>query len=333
MSFGIGRAGLRSITGSSSRHLTRSIQLPNQTNARSVISLQRNFSSSRNNRAVEAASRAYAGEEAPRYESANAGSFGRSIRKWSFRLFLLIAFPATYLVGSAFPPNIVLLLYPRYSPPPPEADSMRGKALMNDVEDELQKLRIVHRLRTREGWYETRPYAKFDPQKVHNSLTAGSLRGPGKLAVPPILFAKSDESEAIAVVHLGRALCGHDGIIHGGLISTVFDETLARNAMLNLPSHIGVTASLTVNYKSPCHADQFVVVRTKLDAVKGRKANVSATMETLDGEKVAEAHALFIEPKWAQFLQSSGVVEALGRPMPSPLASPALMDDRTERVI
>jgi acyl-coenzyme A thioesterase PaaI-like protein len=28
---------------------------------------------------------------------------------------------------------------------------------------------------------------------------------------------------------MGRALCGHDGIIHGGLIATVFDETLARN--------------------------------------------------------------------------------------------------------
>lgn len=35
---------------------------------------------------MEAASRAYAGDEAPRFESANAGSFGRSIRKWSFRL-------------------------------------------------------------------------------------------------------------------------------------------------------------------------------------------------------------------------------------------------------
>ena len=32
-----------------------------------------------------------------------------------------------------------------------------------------------------------------------------------------------------AVIHLGRALCGHDGIIHGGLIATVFDESLARN--------------------------------------------------------------------------------------------------------
>jgi hypothetical protein len=48
------------------------------------------------------------------------------------------------------------------------------------------------------------PYAKFDPQKVHNSLTAGSLRGPGKLAVPPILFAKSDESEAIGELAASR---------------------------------------------------------------------------------------------------------------------------------
>lgn len=43
------------------------------------------------------------------------------------------------------------------------------------------------------------PYDKYDPQKVHNSLTAGTLRGPGKLAIPPILFAKKDESEAIGV--------------------------------------------------------------------------------------------------------------------------------------
>jgi hypothetical protein len=119
------------------------------------------------------------------------------------------------------------------------------------------------------------PYQRYDPQKVHNSLTAGTLRGPGKLAIPPMVFAKTDESEAIgtsslhsrstprtilmhvlAVVHLGRALCGHDGIIHGGLLATIFDESCARNALLNLPSHIGVTANLNINYKSPCMADQ-----------------------------------------------------------------------------
>lgn len=60
-------------------------------------------------------------------------------------------------------------------------------------------------------------------------------------------------------------------------------------ALLNFDSNIGVTAKLSINYKSPTMADQFVVVRTKLDALKGRKANVSATMETLDGEQLATA--------------------------------------------
>lgn len=80
---------------------------------------------------------------------------------------------------------------------------------------------VVEKLRGEEGWYETSksrsvnmgddahsegPYQRYDPNKIHNSLTAGSLRGPGKLAIPPILFAKHDESEAV-----GRWLPGdHD---------------------------------------------------------------------------------------------------------------------------
>jgi acyl-coenzyme A thioesterase PaaI-like protein len=62
---------------------------------------------------------------------------------------------------------------------------------------------------------------------VH-SLSAGSLRGPGKLALSPLIRAKHDESEALVFLHLGRSLCGHDGIIHGGLLATVLDESMAR---------------------------------------------------------------------------------------------------------
>jgi acyl-coenzyme A thioesterase PaaI-like protein len=40
---------------------------------------------------------------------------------------------------------------------------------------------------------------------------------------------KKDESEACVFVHLGRGLCGHDGIVHGGLLATLLDEALARN--------------------------------------------------------------------------------------------------------
>jgi acyl-coenzyme A thioesterase PaaI-like protein len=60
-------------------------------------------------------------------------------------------------------------------------------------------------------------------------------------------------------------------------------------ALMNINSHIGVTANLNINYRSPCMADQFVVVRTQLEHKKGRKVQVSGYMETLDGERIAEA--------------------------------------------
>jgi hypothetical protein len=62
-----------------------------------------------------------------------------------------------------------------------------------------------------------------------NNFTAGSLRGPGRLALWPLARVKKDESEAVVIIHLGRSLCGHDGIVHGGLLATLLDETLARN--------------------------------------------------------------------------------------------------------
>ncbi|WVQ75892.1 hypothetical protein IAR50_005526 [Cryptococcus sp. DSM 104548] len=259
-------------------------------------------------------------------------------KKWGTRLLIALALPVVYVAGAAFPPSIVLMILPRYAPPAPHKDSASGKAHTDNIEKSLQELEVVQNMRyeIKKGadWYETRPYNNYDPQKIHNSLTAGSLRGPGKLAVTPLLFAKHDESEAIAVIHLGRALCGHDGIVHGGLLATVLDETLGRNALLNLPSRIGVTANLNLNYRSPCMADQFVVVRTSLKELKGRKAVVEAKMETLHGDRVVDATALFIEPKWAQFLASSGVTEAMGRPIPQPANTPTLMDDaKTERII
>ena len=91
---------------------------------------------------------------------------------------LTIAFPAVYFTGAIFPPKIVLLLYPRYAPPPPSGDSAQGKALMGETEKDLQKLWIVARLRTREGWYETR---KFFSCQIRSKNTPPRLYArPGK---------------------------------------------------------------------------------------------------------------------------------------------------------
>ena len=61
-----------------------------------------------------------------------------------------------------------------------------------------------------------------------NSLTAGALRGSGKLASAPLARVRKDESESLIFVHVGKGLCGHHGIVHGGMLATLLDEGMGR---------------------------------------------------------------------------------------------------------
>lgn len=166
----------------------------------------------------------------------------------------------------------------------------------------------------------SRPYRKYPQHKAQHSMTAGALRGPGLFAVPPLVLAKTRagaaaeggaEGDSFVIVHAGRSLCGHDGVIHGGLIATICDEALARTAFYSLPSQIGVTARLEIDYRAPVKADQFIVVRTNLVEAKGRKAVVEGVVEDVNGKRLAEARAIFVEPKYAKFLNNSSVREAI----------------------
>lgn len=135
------------------------------------------------------------------------------------------------------------------------------------------------------------------------------------------------------------------------MVGTVLDEATGRNALLNLPTKIGVTgrsslpsvpslsflsmrtsspdstlpvppppihspANLNINYRAPTRADQYVVIRTSLSSLKGRKAVIYAEMASAQsGEILADATAIYIEPKWAKLLVGSGVSELLGQPV------------------
>jgi hypothetical protein len=135
-------------------------------------------------------------------------------------------------LGAIYPPPPISILFPRVAPgPPAEPNSPESRAYSLSLEEKLQTLPELKKLRERKDakdWYETRPYEHFPEERRVNNLTAGALRGPGKLALLPLIRAKSDETESVVFLHLGRGLCGHDGIIHGGLLATLLDETLAR---------------------------------------------------------------------------------------------------------
>jgi len=115
-------------------------------------------------------------------------------------------------------------------------------------------------------------------------------------------------------VHVGTGVCGHEGIVHGGLVATLLDESLARVAIANLPAKVGVTANLSIDYRAPTRADQFIVLKVKLIEVKGRKSVVGGRVEDMHGTVLAEATATFVQPKYAKLLNRTALEQAMGVP-------------------
>ncbi|KAG1736118.1 HotDog domain-containing protein [Suillus paluster] len=234
-----------------------------------------------------------------------------------------------YTLGALYPHRHITFISPRPAPGPPDPESPQSIAYTAALEQSLQTLPLLTSLRAKpdaDEWYETRPYVNYAEQFRVNSLTAGALRGPGKLALPPLVRARRDESEAVVIVHVGRGLCGHDGIIHGGLLATILDESLARTAIINLPDKIGVTANLSINYRAPTFADQFIVVRISLVDKAGRKSKVSGKVEDLKGNVLVEAHATFVQPKYAHLLKSKAIQQMMGQPEPAK-STPVLLSE------
>lgn len=173
-------------------------------------------------------------------------------------------------------------------------------------DDYLNAHPFVRSLRANPAFAESRPHLKIPPAWRAHNLTAGTLMGPGSVPFPPLawLDAAGDRKEYVQISFAGEQLCGHPGIVHGGYLATVLDEGLARCAFAALPHKVGVTANLNVNYKAPCKAGQYIVLRGEVTQVEGRKAWVKGRIETLpegEGDPVvlAEATALYIEPKQA----------------------------------
>ena len=192
--------------------------------------------------------------------------------------------------------------------PPTDADTLKLFKVPDEfaaaVDQYINNHPLSQKLRADPAWIESRPHMRQPPEMRKHSLTSGTLLGRGKIPVPPLAFIREGE-EIVSITYLGTELCGHVGMVHGGMLGTMLDEGLARCCFAKLPNKIGVTASLNINYRAPVKAGSFVVLKAKTKKVEGRKAWVEGRIETLGegeepGQLLAEATALFIEPKYAK---------------------------------
>lgn len=192
--------------------------------------------------------------------------------------------------------------------PPTDEETLTMYTPEDDVAREIDEFiknhPLAQELRSRPEFSESRPHLKMPESQRGHNLTGGTLMGPGKVAVPPLMWTEKGGKSMVSISYLGTDLCGHPGIIHGGFLATMLDEGLARCCFGALPNKIGMTANLNINYRSPAPAGAFVVLRARTTKVEGRKAWVEGHIETLVGEGevpvvLVEASALFIEPRSA----------------------------------
>ncbi|PYH77659.1 hypothetical protein BO82DRAFT_293261 [Aspergillus uvarum CBS 121591] len=208
------------------------------------------------------------------------------------------------------------------------------------AETQLTTHPLLRTLRQDKSYTETRPHLSMIPTHRASHFVAGTLSGAHKVTVPPYVFTRSKPAtqqqtqsqqstpptpqnqppslaQTISLFHLGTTLNGHPGYVHGGLLSVMFDETFARCVAASFPSGVGMTANLSVDFRKPARPDRVYVLRAETVRVEGRKAWVEGSLTSLpprsasgevvvegaedeEGTMVAEARALFVEPKFAE---------------------------------
>ncbi|KAL4871537.1 hypothetical protein BDV12DRAFT_163919 [Aspergillus spectabilis] len=182
----------------------------------------------------------------------------------------------------------------------------------NKIDYFIQTNPLTISLRQNPNFTESRPHTEIASALQSHNLMTGPLAGPHKISTPPYVFTEINGNRMAMILHLGSDICGHPGIIHGGLLATLFDEALARCCFAALPNKIGVTANLNIDYRAPAVADAWFVLWAEIVRVEGRKVWGKGVLERLagdgDGEEeerlVAEAKALFVEPRDVTGLKS-----------------------------
>ncbi|KAL4931608.1 PaaI family thioesterase [Aspergillus undulatus] len=158
------------------------------------------------------------------------------------------------------------------------------------IETLISSLPLTRYLRTAgSGYTEFRPLQEMHPSAQETHLVTTSFLSNGsKMPVEPIFSLKSpvptqeqyngreqvQYPSIIGITYLFTHLTGHAGFIHGGLLTVLFDDLFARLASEILPSRIGMTARLEMDFRTPVTPGRVAVYRGVVERVAGRKVYV-----------------------------------------------------------
>jgi uncharacterized protein (TIGR00369 family) len=111
---------------------------------------------------------------------------------------------------------------------------------------------------------------------------------------------------------------GYPGRLHGGIASTVLDETIGRAINLTDPDAWGVTVELNVRYRQPVPLGGEIVVRGRITKDSRRLFEGTAEILLDDGTVAVEAAGKYLRLPIDKIAEGDFTSEwfADGRPLP-----------------
>jgi acyl-coenzyme A thioesterase PaaI-like protein len=106
-----------------------------------------------------------------------------------------------------------------------------------------------------------------------------------------------DEGEIRATVTVPEEFNGYPGVVHGGILAAMLDETAGRAVLLDGgPDDLMVTAKLEVVYRRPTPTDTPLLVVGWLEGRSDKRAETRAEIRLPDGTVSARGTVMLARP-------------------------------------
>jgi acyl-coenzyme A thioesterase PaaI-like protein len=88
---------------------------------------------------------------------------------------------------------------------------------------------------------------------------------------------------------------GYPGVVHGGIVAAMLDETAGRSVMSDGQEHFFMTLKLEIKYRRMVPTETTLRITGRLDSLRGRRATAHGEILLPDGTVAAEADLLLMQ--------------------------------------
>ena len=110
-----------------------------------------------------------------------------------------------------------------------------------------------------------------------------------------LVFYLNENRQVESQMEIPDQFQGYPGVIHGGIVATILDESIARAATATDPNRIMLTGKLTTRYRKPAPVGRPLRAVGEVIRDRGRMVECASYLYDQDGELLAQAEGLMID--------------------------------------